>query len=330
MTTGPHLALIESLRAAIHAVLDPLLAPASRVALLDFPAHSNVGDSAIWLGTLAYLRAIGKPVCYTCDSRTYSREHLAARLGDGVILLHGGGNLGDLWEIPQRFRERVVRDFPDRPIIQLPQTMHFRDPAALARARAVFDAHPRLTLVLRDRRSVALARESFRAPTALAPDMAFALGPLSVPAPASRPVLWLARTDHERAGDAGPPLADTVDWLAEPPTPAIRLERWLRTRVAERPRSERVLRSPLSRLADRVARQRLRRGCTLLRTGRVVITDRLHAHILSLLLGIPSVVLDNNYGKVRQFYETWTCGSPLARWAESPAHALEVAAAWAR
>jgi hypothetical protein len=102
--------LIESLRTAIDDILGPILAGTRRVALLDFPTHANVGDSAIWLGTLAYLREKGKVVCYSCDHDTYSRDTLAERLDDGIILLSGGGNFGDIWKQPQRLREQVVRE----------------------------------------------------------------------------------------------------------------------------------------------------------------------------------------------------------------------------
>jgi pyruvyl transferase EpsO len=57
---------------------------------------------------------------------------------------------------------------------------------------------------------------------------------------------------------------------------------------------------------EAAARARVLRGCRLLSSGRVVITDRLHAHILCLLLGIPHAVLDNTYGKLGRFLETWT------------------------
>jgi exopolysaccharide biosynthesis predicted pyruvyltransferase EpsI len=40
--------------------------------------------------------------------------------------------------------------------------------------------------------------------------------------------------------------------------------------------------------------------------GRVVITDRLHGHILCLLLGLPHVLLDNSIGKLSAYFETWT------------------------
>ena len=46
-------------------------------ALIDFPAHPNVGDSAIWLGERAYLRRRGADVAYTCDIKNYSKSRLA-------------------------------------------------------------------------------------------------------------------------------------------------------------------------------------------------------------------------------------------------------------
>ena len=50
--------------------------------------------------------------------------------------------------------------------------------------------------------------------------------------------------------------------------------------------------------------------------GRVVVTDRLHGHILSTLAGIPHVVLDNASGKSRAMYETWTSSCESVRFAE--------------
>lgn len=322
--------LIASLQATIDAVLRPILARASRVALIDFPAHSNVGDSAIWLGTLAYLRATGKTVCYTCDHSTYSRSQLAARLGDGIILLSGGGNLGDVWKQPQRLRERVLGDFPSTPVVQLPQSVFFSKSEEVERVRAIFDAHTEFTLLLRDSRSLRFASENFRAPSILCPDMALYLGPLAHPAPATQQVVWLARTDRERGGGTPPPGVPSVDWLYEPATMDIRLERFLREQFVNHPHTARSLRGALSRAANRAARRRLQRGCATLGAGRTVITDRLHAHILSLLLGIPHIVLDNSYGKLRGFYETWTASSKLVRWANNPTHAVALAAELAR
>ncbi len=76
-----------------------------------------------------------------------------------------------------------------------------------------------------------------------------------------------------------------------------------------------------------LARGHVARGLELLSTGSVVVTERLHGHILCLLLGIPHVVLAGNYGKTHWFYKTWTSRFELSRWAEHRTDAMAVARA---
>lgn len=321
--------LVSRLQQHIDDVIRPLLPDRGPVALVGFPNYANVGDSAIWLGTLACLQALGSgPPRYVCDHVTYARERLAARVGNGTILLQGGGSLGDWWPEHQRLREEVIEAFPANPIIQLAQSIHFREPAALARARAVFDRHPRLTLLLRDQQSLTIACNEFRAASRLCPDMAFRLGSLPRPAAPSRDVLWLGRVDQESA-PAGRAPAGTgitpVDWLTER-APILWLARRLGSRHLLRVPGLRWLRTAVPLTYDWAARRRLLRGCQMLSSGRVVITDRLHGHILCILLGIPHVLLDNRDGKVRRFYETWTRDCELTRWCDSGGEALRLAA----
>ncbi len=307
----PARALVRRLAAQLEATVGPLIAPGERCALLDFPVQANVGDSAIWLGERALLRRLGATVAYVADRRGYSAAALARRVGRGPVLLHGGGNLGDVWEDAQAFRERVIADFPDNPIIQLAQWVHFERAANAARARAVLDGHPHLTLLVRDLRSLEAARAEFRTPALLCPDMAFALGPLPR-GKAGTAVLWLRRTDKESAGEWPLPVAGEVtDWLGDSRGPLGTLERFLRRQVLH-PSS--LARPPFrSALYDRLAASRLRHGLRLLSRGDAVVTDRLHGHILCVLMGIPHRFVDTRYGKLSSFYETWTADCPLAR-----------------
>jgi exopolysaccharide biosynthesis predicted pyruvyltransferase EpsI len=325
--------LVSELSGTIDRVLRPLLPAGAPCALLDFPDHANVGDSAIWLGETDWLRRADCPVVYTCDMAAYSPETLAARLGGGVILLSGGGNLGDFWWDNQQFRERVIQDFPRNKIIQLPQTIHFEDEWAVGEARRVFNGHPDLTLLCRDQRSLDFARAKFARPSLLCPDMAFALGPLADPGPPVCDVLWLCRTDGESAGAPLPNVGGDVeraDWLEEAPTPLRERSRDLVAQVASNPAGSEGLLDELTAAYGHLARERLDRGWRLLGGGKIVITDRLHGHILCLMMGMPHVLLDNVYGKLRRYYDTWTHGCALARWADSPAEALALAAAMAR
>lgn len=322
--------LLASLNATIEDVVHPLLGDTRTVALLDYPDYANIGDSLIWLAEIAYLKRAGIRIAYTCDHASYVPARLARRVGNGTILITGGGNLGDLYPRHQRFREAVVQTFPGNKIIQLPQTIHFQEHSNLARARAIFNAHPDLTLLVRDRQSLELVGNEFRAKAVLCPDMALALPALTRPTRPSRSVLWLARTDLESAGPARfSPVPDGVeveDWTHDEPTWTKRITEWGEQHVGRHPRLLGRL-EPLVRQTNAViARQRVNHGVQILSRGRVVVTDRLHGHILSLLLGIPHVILDNSNGKVKQFFETWTRDAELAHWADSAREALEIGA----
>jgi exopolysaccharide biosynthesis predicted pyruvyltransferase EpsI len=326
---GGTLALIRSLSAAVDEILDGLTINdrTSPCALLDFPSHANVGDSAIWLGEIAWLRQRGWLPSYTCDTDTYSRECLAKSIGDGIIFLHGGGNFGDFWTNHQELRERAIQDFPGNRIIQLPQTIYYLDIKSVVSTQRVVDAHKNLILLCRDQVSLDFARQHFVAESHLCPDMAFSLGTLTR-TPAVNDVVWLCRTDEESSGAALPPRPESVevhDWLEEAETPLRRQSELLSKRVKRNTDAWQVVQRELMDTYEPLARQRLNRGCDILNRGRIVISDRLHGHVLSLLLGIPHVIYDNCYGKLRSFYETWTQSSNLTRWAETPTNALEVA-----
>jgi pyruvyl transferase EpsO len=328
-------AVVGALRAQVDDVLREVLAGASRGALVDHPNHRNVGDCAIWLGERAALERAGLEVAYVSDLWSHSMAKLRRSLGpDGVILLHGGGNFGDVWPEHQAFRERIVREFPDHRIVQLPQTVHFDSSAAAERSGALLRAHGGLLVLARDERSQAILHDELGLAAVLCPDLALALE-LHGTEPPTTPVLRLRRSDHEASSSEDLPSIPTVDWIDQPTA-----TRWTATRrrVAKRVRMtvsragraaptafeagvQRGLRSWL----DALARREVDRGVRILSQGEVVITDRLHGHILCLLLGIPNVVLDNRYGKLHEFARTFTLDDPHVQLADSPQEALSLA-----
>jgi pyruvyl transferase EpsO len=325
---------VAGIRADLARVLAPVLAPGGSYALLGYPRARNVGDYLIWLGTLELLRQHGHSPVYTCDRTTYSATELAIRLGPGgTVLLAGGGSLGDLWPPEQRFREQVVKDFPGVRIVQLPQSMHFGTAANLERAVAVFTRHPDLTLFLRDEASLEAARASFGERTALCPDMAFGLPPIPLADRAASGVLWLGRGDHECRHPPTRPLPPNFrrwDWAARagPPLGWPLLRRVSRAlTAAPLGVADRAGAALWGLACDRLPAAHLARGVAALNAAEVVVTDRLHGHILSLLLGRPQVVLDNRDGKVGAFAARWTASSPIVEIASCAADAVERATA---
>jgi exopolysaccharide biosynthesis predicted pyruvyltransferase EpsI len=287
--------VVPAQRTALDTLYRRHLTLGSRYALLDFPDHANVGDSAIWLGELVMLRGItGRDPDYVCTWHDFDEQALRTACPDGIVFLHGGGNLGDIWPHHQQMRETVLERLRDRTVVQLPQSIHFRDASAAARFAGIAARHPQLTLYARDTASLAIAQQMVGTVAALAPDSAFALGGQARREP-DVPVLALMRTDKERV-DSTPALpAGTFvcDWLEDD--------------------------DGLSGDHAALATARVARGLRLLSRGQTIATDRPHGHILALLLDIPHIVFDNDYGKIGRYVATWTRDSPrLLRALPSP------------
>lgn len=294
--------LVGELARHFARVLDAAL-PSGKLALVDFPDHSNVGDSAIWLGEMAYLRKSGRLPAYYSAIADFDDDVCRAAIGGGAILIHGGGNMGTLWPKHEAFRLHLLRTHRGRPIIQMPQSLHYADPAAAAEMAEAIRAHGQFTLLVRDARSLAFAEQHFDCPIRLCPDAALMLG-RQQRSPATVPVFALLRTDHERAaGETSLPAGVVADdWLEEDAAQKrrLRVSLGLGRLFTRDPMAQRAARQ------QRLAEWRFRRGLAMLSAGELVVTDRLHAHILSLLLDIPHVLLDNNYGKVAGFADQWT------------------------
>ncbi len=312
-------ALIAELRTLVDAATAQAAGPNGRVALLNFPNHTNVGDGALWLGLVAALGRTGADIVHHSEWTNYDRAALARALRpDDTILITGGGNLGDQYPA-QRTRESVLIDFPDHRIVQTAEAVWFEDPAKLDSFAEMARVHGGFELHVRDLTSHELVAGHFSR-VLLTPDTAFGLGPIDRPGPPTVPVRWLARTDRERLH---PPPEDlpagweVFDWLALP-DPA--------RHQATESRSPRFDRRRRGLVYHHLAETRLRHGVELLSRGHVAVVDRLHGHILCVLAGVPHVAVASRTGKTRSFMATWTerLGVPFA---SDSAQALQFALA---
>lgn len=336
----PHLELIERQAALVLERLRPWLLPERSAALVDFPDHHNVGDSAIWLGELALFRRLtALAPGYVCTIENYAADALAAACPQGPIFIHGGGNFGDIYPKHQQFRLRLMHDFPDRDIVQLPQSISFSSAEAARPTAQAIARHGRFFLMVRDRPSQRFAAEHLGCNAELLPDMAFGMGPLRRPHGESTAVFMLLREDAEKAAYDRTPLlrrpdAVSADWIWEPASFPV-LARW-RTHFSLLPRRRLKSGQAASQWTAlwraehyrQLAAGRVRRGLRLLSSGHYVVTDRLHAHILSTMMNIPHVVLDNSYGKIGGYMDSWSGRYEHLRRARSAEECLVHLAQW--
>lgn len=289
---------MDALRRQVLA-LDAVIPRGAAIAYLDYPVTNNIGDVLIMLGAECFFRANGNRFTVSGNADNGLRR-LRGHPAGAPIVLHGGGNLGDLYPGHERFRRAVVAARPDCPVVILPQTVHFRDPAEAAASARIYRAHPDLVLCVRDETSREIAQRELGLPrVVLAPDMAHLLWPLGTGGGGDGE-LRLLRTDGEAtAADGG-----GCDWnavLGAPTKTAIRLLGALHRLDGRVPTG-----LPLHALWCRVADRILAEATAAFAPWRRIVTSRLHGHILACLMGKETVLIDNSYGKNRAYWRAWT------------------------
>lgn len=354
---SPELSSPEQIRDILHSALVNI-GNFEQCALLDYPSYLNIGDHLIWLGTIFYLTDVLKTkINYAASIEDFSDSLMEQQIGKAPILFQGGGNFGDLWPRHQNFREQIVSKYKDRPIFILPQSIYFEKQDNLLKAADIFNSHPNLTLFIRDNYSYELAQKYFsNCQVIKTPDMAFQMvnmPELSFSVKPKHTILYHCREDSElnqNFATSEIKLTDFVvqDWVSY---------KWL-YRGKYRNFDQWYWRIPgmvklvregwqrgLSHPLERISRYRwensptytakfnklyhptlhhnswslMHSGMFQLKRSRLVITNRLHGHILCLLLGIPHIFLPNAHHKNQAFYHTWTQEIPFCQFIEDAA-----------
>ena len=328
-------AFIKDMQGRIEAALAPLLPANGEVAILDYPRYSNVGDSFIWLGTQAYLRSRGLKIrseihALSCDKRTLQRM-----IGDCPIVLQGGGNFGDIHPVHQAFRAEILTSFPRQRIVMCPQTFHYQDPNHIERDRPLYEGHPDLHLIWRDHTSLERARKAFPgARHLIAPDMAFwmdvQVAPAVVRGMGARPrILYHAHRDtkpnhlYDISHIAALGTVVQGDWRDMVGGLDIHKSFFLRATSMRKLLAGVDSCIGTTFLPSTIRRDtaiHLARSCNWLNKAiafyarhDVILTNRLHSHMLATLLRKPHVIVDTFYGKLDWYYESWTFSDPDVR-----------------
>jgi pyruvyl transferase EpsO len=334
---------LADVRSRTEKTLRDSIGPVIDVALLDAPALINVGDSMIWEGQLAYMRRLGYRVRYITDMQSYDPRRLKKALPTGgAILLRGGGNFGDVWVGHQKFRERVARDNPEYRIVQLTQSVMFRDPARAEVANDELRRHPDFHLLIRDEKSFQRAAAGLPdLSRTMSFDMALGWDPVEPREARGDRAVVIARDDREASSgllsaaegwDPGFEMLIT-DWTrhSEHPSAWVQARELLAANKAAVARS-RKFRLPLPTLSQAKVESTLAYlndwnvdwAVSLFWTARAMVVDRLHAHVLASLLGIPHVVLDNDHGKISTVFHSYTGQFSTAHYTTSTDEAYEM------
>lgn len=295
---------VTALRAVINDNLKPLID--NNYVLWDLPYHSNIGDLLIWEGELAFLKKLPYK---NIDATSLETCQFPILSSDVNILLHGGGNFGDLWRRHQEFRLKVISTYPNNRIIIFPQTVHYSDINTLKKDMIEMRSHDNLYVCARDKHSFEILKNE-GLNVLLVPDMAFCIDVNSLNkhrVKCKRGSLLVKRKDLELNLDnqykieTSFPL-EVRDW----PT----FEKKLFVNLLQGLFKSLSIRHPYfiplyNKYMEFYKNYSIKVGVKYVSSYKDVYTTRLHVAILRYLLGMSFYLFDNSYGKNRNFYITW-------------------------
>ena len=303
----------EELKKIIRKSLTPLID--NDYVLLDVPYHYNIGDVLIWNGELDFLDEIPyKHLNFGFHYQNYKINE------NTIILLHGGGNFGDLWRGFQEYRLNIICKYPKNKIIIFPQTIYYQNEDLMKKDAKLMSLHPNLTICARDEISFNILKKNFNNNILLVPDMAFYISEkkiLKYVNNQSEKKILIKRNDKELLSDKLPVNEnefDVYDW----PTQDGTLEMYCMWDNRLLKASRRCSRKPILkifapffiRLNDLYIQTYLRKkitkiGVSFISRYKLIYTTRLHGAILAFILKRSVVIIDNSYGKNKNFYNTW-------------------------
>lgn len=271
---------------------------------------SNVGDVLLWKSTSDILKKIKHRCLYECSIRTYEKPQISDKI---IIVIQPGGNFGDIWKDQQEFRHRILTDFPNNPIVQLPNSVWFNDKGFMEQDIERFRNHKApITICLRERQSYNIICQHYPfVKASLLPDMALSFDiDKFIKRKKGNDTLLLQRNDVE--------LKNTTqltqlkknnvfysDWpcMDKP----IIAEYFCKKILYTSRRLGKKIQNKLTSFCYKKTMRPLyiRNGIKFINQYQTIYSTRLHAAIIATILGKEVHLLDNSYGKCFSVYDTW-------------------------
>jgi len=264
-----------------------------KIVLLGTPTHGNIGDAAIILAEEKFIKDNFSEYEFikVPDEEIEDRiDELKNTLVDeDIILLHGGGNLGDEYIICENRRRMVIETFPNNKIILMPQTIHFNDSQygkeELEKTKKIYNNHKKLTLIARETVSFEKMKQEFpEVNVILTPDI----------------VMYLNETKNTpREGIIFAMRSDVEKVLTNEQTEKI-------NKIAEKHFEKTSMTDTYHKedsIVDETREKIFQDKLDEFRGAELVITDRLHGMIFATITSTPCIALGNYNHKIESSFE---------------------------
>lgn len=222
---------------------------------------------------------------------------------DDVITIVGGGNTGDLYDDIEYCRQFIIKQFPNNKIICFPQTIDFsetrRGRKALERAVNVYSKHTDLVISAREKKSYKAFKQYFMSnEIVFAPDIVLYLDLRQNTHP-RKGITFVMRSDREKA------IKEEVQaQFIEEVSKKYEIS-YRDTHIDKRNMAIKERKSELKKIWDHF------------KSSELIITDRLHGMIFSVITNTPCIAIDNTNKKISGVYNAWLKDYPNVKIVEN-------------
>ncbi|MDR2594957.1 MAG: glycosyltransferase [Fibromonadaceae bacterium] len=272
------------------------------------PDYGNLGDHAIAEATYSFFQ---NQLGFEIAEIPFGQYNICAEitkhhiLPSDIVLITGGGFLGSLWFSAEQQARDVIKNYPDNPIIILPQSIFWENTPRWKKeceeTQQVYASHGNLTLCARDLATYKLMQELY--PTChlrLIPDMALYMN-------------WnnFFDTDTQRNGALLCLKKDKESILTD------ENQQYLLDIGKKLCGDAKFCTTVLQvQIFQEERENRLRKKINEFRKAELVVTDRLHGMIFAAIAETPCVVLSALTHKLQATFE-WVKHLPYIRFAEN-------------
>ena len=140
-----------------------------KIIYLSTPEHGNLGDQAIAIAIEKILkdRYENKLILEISHIEYDENRNLIGKLvnKNDIIIIHGGGNFGNLYIGEEEQRRDIVERFPDNKIIVMPQSIFFTDDEIgkkeIKKSNVIYSKHKNFNIITRDMKSYEYGKKYF-------------------------------------------------------------------------------------------------------------------------------------------------------------------------
>lgn len=258
-----------------------------KIFLIGTPEHGNLGDQAIAYAQIKMLKDnfINMDIFEIQFSKIEDYvDYLSSKITkEDIIMLHGGGNMGDEYIREEEARRNIIKKFKKQKIIIFPQTIFFSEneqgEKELQRTKQIYNSHADLVIIAREKVSYKKMLEVFtRNKVLLTPDIVMYLNQ-SYPSEKREGIVICFRNDQEKTIST-----DYKNKVIESLVKNYKVS---------------VTDTIVGYSIEKNSREsELQRIWTDFRKAELVITDRLHGMVFAAITGTPCIAFSNYNQKV--------------------------------